>query len=115
MFPIFVENSKVPVIASYFNAIDTWAISLGIFVFCRGEMSEVTRQHETIHYHQWRELGFILFPILYGFYFYLNRFRGMDGVEAYYAIPFEKEAYAHQSTEGYLETRPFWAWLNYRS
>lgn len=114
MFPIFVENSKVPVFLSYFGPIDTWAISLGIFVFCRGEINETTRLHETIHYYQWRELGFIFFPILYGWYYMLNRIEGMDGPEAYYNIPFEKEAYRHQNTEGYLENRPFLAWTEYR-
>jgi len=113
MFPIFVENSKIPVIASYFNSIDTWAISIGFFVFCRGEISDLTRRHETIHYHQWRELGFVLFPLLYGLYYFFNMAKGMSEEEAYYAIPFEREAYDHQETEGYLESRRFFAWIDH--
>lgn len=114
MFPIFIEHSKVPVILSFFSPIEIGAISLGLFVFSRGEINQATRQHETIHYYQWRELGFILFPILYGFYFLLNKIKGMSGEEAYYNIPFEREAYAHHNTDNYLADRPIWAWLKYR-
>ena len=114
MFPIFVENSRVPVILSYFSPIDIWAISLGIFVFSRGLIGPVTRQHETIHYHQWRELGFVLFPVLYVWYWLRNLLRGMDGEDAYYAIPFEEEAYDHERTPNYFEDRIKWAWLEYR-
>lgn len=114
MFPIFVENSRIPVFLSFFSPIEIGAISLGLFVFSRGEISELTRKHETIHYHQWRELGFVLFPILYGFYFLLNKAKGMSGEKAYYNIPFEKEAYIRQDTPNYLAERRIWAWLDYR-
>ena len=39
--------------------------------------------------------------------------KGMSGEEAYYAIPFEREAYDHQETEGYLESRRFYAWIDH--
>ena len=42
--PIFVENSKVPGMLSW--VIRIWAITLFPFVFCRGEINEVTRRHE---------------------------------------------------------------------
>ena len=112
--PVFVENSRVPVVLSKISPIDIGAISLGLFVFSRGEISEVTRQHETIHYRQWLELGFILFPILYGWFWLWNRLKGQSGEPAYFNIPFEREAYDHQTTEGYLDDRKLWAWLKYR-
>ena len=113
--PVFVENSRVPVVLSKISPIDIGAISLGLFVFSRGEISEVTRQHETIHYRQWRELGFVLFPLLYGFFHLRNRlYLRMSGEEAYYENPFEREAYDHQTTEGYLDDRKLWAWIKYR-
>ena len=113
-FPIFYENSRIPVWLSYVSPIEIGAISLALFVFSRGEMSEETKQHEAIHYHQWRELGFLLFPLLYGFYYLLNYIRYRDGSLAYMSIPFEQEAYGAQDLEGYLDDRPFMAWLNYR-
>ena len=112
--PIFFENSKVPAVLSKISPITIGAISLGLFVFSRKTISGTTRQHETIHYLQWRELGFILFPLLYGGYWLRNRIKGMDGSKAYYEIPFEREAYTHQETGDYLSTRRFWAWLKFR-
>ena len=60
-FPIFVENSRLPVVLSKLSPINIWAISLGLFVFCRGELSAVTKNHETIHFRQWVELLFVGF------------------------------------------------------
>lgn len=111
--PVFVENSRVPVALSKISPIEIGAISLGLFVFSRDEISDVTRQHETIHYRQWRELGFLFFPLLYGWYWLRNRLKGMDGEQAYYEIPFEREAYDQQDTEDYLSKRQHYAWLHY--
>jgi hypothetical protein len=111
--PVFVENSKVPVWLSKISPIEIGAISLGVFVFSRGTISETTRRHETIHYHQWRELAFLLFPILYGLFWLVGFARYRDGVKAYYAIPFEREAYVNDDNPDYLEKRPFWAWRKY--
>jgi hypothetical protein len=111
--PIFFENSRIPRILSRVSPIDIGAISLGIAVFARATLDEDTRRHETIHYRQWRELGFVLFPLLYGFFYARNRLWGMSGEEAYFEIPFEREAYVHESDEGYLARRPFWAWINF--
>ena len=61
--PIFIENSKIPAILSYVSPIDIWAISLVFFVFCRGELNEESKVHETIHYQQWLELFIIGFAI----------------------------------------------------
>ena len=56
-FPVFKENSRVPVVLSRVSPINIGAISLGLYVFARGTMSETTKRHETIHYLQWCELG----------------------------------------------------------
>lgn len=111
MLPIFVENSKVPVWLSKVSPIEINAISLGLFVFSRGPMGSTTRRHETIHYRQWLELGFVFFPLLYGLFWLRNRLKGMDGVEAYYKIPFEQEAYTHDRQEGYLKSRKLYQWI----
>ena len=50
--PKFIENSKIPVWLSKLAPIDIWAISFGVWVWCRGELSKTTRRHETIHFQQ---------------------------------------------------------------
>ena len=64
-FPIFIENSKIPVWLSKFAPINIWAITLGPVVICRGVLSEKTKRHETIHYMQYKELWFIGFLLIY--------------------------------------------------
>ena len=108
-----IENSKVPVILSRVAPIEIWAFSFGIFVWCRGEMSETTKRHESIHFHQWVECFFLGFPILYGFYWLRGVIAKRSGREAYYANPFEEEAYMHQDDKNYLENRPFYHWKKY--
>jgi hypothetical protein len=111
--PIMIENSKVPVFLSHFAPIDIWAISLGPFVLCRGIMSDVTKRHETIHFHQQLELFFVGFLILYGWYYLRGVISKKTGREAYYANPFEEEAYTHENDLLYLENRPFYHWKKY--
>ncbi len=109
--PIFIEDSKIPVILSKLSPIDIWAISLGPFVISRGKINEKTRIHESIHYRQWIELGYVGFLILYPAFWVLNLMRGMDGKDAYFNIPFEIEAYENQGDISYLYNRKSYAWL----
>ena len=113
--PIMIEDSKVPVILSYVAPIEIWAISFGPFVWCRGVMSNVTKRHETIHFHQQIELLFVGQWILYiGFWLRgLMSKKNKTGRDAYYANAFEVEAYTHEMDENYLENRPFYNWRNY--
>ncbi len=111
--PIIFENSKIPVWLSKVSPIEIGAISLGIAVFARGKLLAHEVLHETIHYRQWRELGFVFFPILYGWFWLRNRMRGMDGQTAYYEIPFEREAYTYEGDEDYLERRQHFQWLHF--
>jgi len=113
-FPKFYEQSRVPRWLSRFAPIEIEAISLGLFVFARGRLSARTRQHETIHARQWAELWFFGFAGLYLFYYLRERLAGLDGPSAYRAIPFEREAYTHEATDDYLETRPRLAWRQFR-
>ena len=103
--PIFIENSKIPVWLSYIAPIEIKAISIGIFVWCRGEMSEVTKRHECIHFQQQLELLFLPFYILYvlGWLYGLWKYR--DAAVAYRENVFERESFASDYIEGYLETR----------
>ena len=110
--PIMFENSRVPVLLTKVSPIKVWAVSFFIFVWCRGEMSERTKRHETIHFQQQLELLFAGQWVLYGLSWLKNRLT-MNGKDAYYNNVFEKEAYDNDSKENYLETRPRYNWINY--
>ena len=112
-FPVFKENSRVPVVLSKVSPINIGAISLGLFVFARGEMTKTTKRHETIHYLQWRELGFIGFILLYPLFWLVGLVRYRDGARAYMESPFEREAYGHEADKGYLATRKAYAWVKH--
>ncbi len=112
-FPIFVENSRLPAILSKISPIDIWAISLGLFVFCRGEMSAETKNHESIHFKQWVELLFIGFLVLYPLFWIVGLFKYRDGAHAYMMIPFEQEAYGNDQDLNYLNNRKLYAWVKY--
>ncbi len=108
--PWFFENSKVPVFLSYLAPIDIGAITIGPFVFSRGEMSERTKIHEAIHWQQYIETGIIGFIILYYWYWFINLLKYRDGKRAYHEIPFEREAYLHDWNLNYLQTRKRFTW-----
>ena len=110
--PWFFENSKVPVFLSYFTPITIGAITIGPLVFSRAEMSEVTKNHETIHCQQYIETCIIGFIFLYYLFYAINFIRYRDGELAYYMIPFEKEAYDNDNNLEYLETRKRYSWIN---
>ena len=112
--PIFINNSKIPVWLSKLAPINIWALSFFIFVWCRGEISEKTKRHETIHYQQQIELLFVLQWILYGIFHLIGLVREKgDGRKAYYHNPFELEAYEKESIEDYLDNRKRYYWLKY--
>ena len=112
-FPLFFENSKIPVWLSKLAPIEINALSFFIFVFSRGEMDERVRRHEAIHYKQQVEMLFIFQWIMYA-YFHLNGlFSGLSGKDAYYVNPFELEAYDNDEKENYLNERKAYAWIKY--
>lgn len=110
--PIFVEDSKIPILLSW--VIEVWAITIFPFVFCRGKLSEGTKLHETIHFQQYKELLVVGFLILYLFDFIHGLIKYRDSERAYYRIRFEQEAYEMDDYDDYLEDRPRFAWLNYK-
>jgi len=110
MFPIFVENSRVPILLSRLAPIDIGAITLGPLVLSRGEITETTRTHEKIHWQQYKECLIVGFVILYFAFYIINRIKGMKGPEAYANIPFEREAYDNQDDPSYPEVRPVFGW-----
>lgn len=111
--PWVFENNILPKLLSKVAPIDVFAFSAGPFVFCREELPDRTRRHETIHYHQQLEMLFVFQWLLYAYYTVAARVKGLSGREAYYANPFELEAYDNDETVDYLENRPMWAWRAY--
>jgi|TARA_R110001592_G_scaffold361652_2_gene672952 hypothetical protein len=109
--PWFFENSSIPVMLSAIAPIDIAAITIGPFVFSRDEMSDVTKNHETIHWQQYMETGIIGFIILYYSFYLYNYIKYRDGRLAYYSIPFEKEAYDNHEDMNYCLTRKRYNWL----
>ena len=109
--PIFVENSKIPVLLSYIAPIVINAIALFPFVFCRTTISENTKTHETIHFQQQLETLVLGFYIIYLWDYARARLRGIKGKDAYYLIRAEKEAYINESFPEYLRSRKRWNWL----
>ena len=114
-FPIFIENSKIPVWLSKIAPINISAITLGPIVLSRGILSERVKRHETIHFMQYKELFFIGFLLIYLFdYLYaaIIKRKGFSR-ESYLSIRFEQEAYDNDHKEDYLERRKKFRWRDY--
>ena len=110
--PIYIENSRILVWLSYLAPIKIQAIALGVIVISRDEMSEVTKNHETIHFQQYLETLFLGFLILYFWDWFVGLVKYRDGQKAYLSIRAEQEAYKHQENLTYLSTdRKRWCWL----
>lgn len=112
MKPVIVKNSKVPEYLSWF--MDIAGITLFPFIFIRGEGNERLIRHESIHIAQYAEtfvLGFLLLYV-WDFLYAFAKYRNYD--DAYRSIRFEREAYANDHDENYLELREKFAWLKYK-
>ncbi|RPG59488.1 MAG: hypothetical protein CBD51_003120 [Flavobacteriales bacterium TMED191] len=111
--PFYIENSRIPVFLSKFAPIKIWAISFGLWVWCRGELSEKTKRHECIHFQQQLELAFAGQWILYIFSFIFNYLKTRDATLSYYDNVFEREAYGNEADKDYLSRRKRYAWIKY--
>lgn len=111
---IFIENSYIPKVLSVISPIEITAITLGPFVFCSGEVSEITKNHENIHWQQYLELGIIGFVLFYFFYYFIGLVKYKSGKSAYLMIPFEQEAYSNHDNLDYLKNRKRYCWFKYK-
>lgn len=106
----------VPRFLKYFAGKYVNAMALWPFVLVKNlEVKEcqVTIHHEKIHHKQQLELLIIPFYILYGYFYLVNKWKGMENHTAYMNIPFEREAYMNDSDLNYIKNRKFWAWRKY--
>ena len=111
--PIIIRSDIICKALSVF--ISVGAITLFPFIIVRKDYdNEVTLTHESIHIKQQQE-GFIFgFYALYIFYWIRGIAKGLSSSDAYFEIPYEKEAYANQYNPEYLLTRKKNAWKDYR-
>ena len=94
--PIYIENSRILVWLSYLASISIQAIALGVIVILRDEMSEVTKNHETIHFQQYLETLFLGFLILYFWDWFIGLVKYRDNYKAYLSIRAEQAvSYTH--------------------
>ena len=96
--PIYIENSRILAWLSYLAPIKIQAITLGVIVISRNEMSEVTKNHETIHFQQYLETLFLGFLILYFWDWFIGLVKYKDDQKAYLSIRAEQEAYKTKRT-----------------
>lgn len=76
-------------------------------------LGEVVINHEEIHTAQMKELGYILFYIIYFIEWVCNLVWWQNSKAAYRFISFEQEAYKNESNTEYLKTRKHYAqWRN---
>lgn len=77
------------------------------------KLNEVFINHEKIHIRQQLELLIVPFYLWYFTEYLIRFFQFRDRKKAYYAISFEREAYANEKDLEYLKSRPFWRFLRY--
>lgn len=71
-------------------------------------------RHEYTHTLQYKELWYVGFIFVYGYYWLKNwLFKHMSAYQAYRCIPLEIEAYLTENTEWYNEHRSKFAWKKY--
>ena len=112
MKAIFVRNSRVPVVLSWFFPVA--AITLWPFVFIRkGFDSQRLITHEEIHIKQYNELLVVGFLVLYIYDWIHGLVKYKDPYFAYQRIRFEQEAYAYDRVETYPQTRRKFSWRQF--
>lgn len=104
---IIVRNRFIP--PSGFSMLNF--LGLILFVKKNYKITDESLNHEKIHSAQYKELWYIGFFILYGFYWIKNIIK--DSNNAYRNIPFEKEAYVNEHNLDYLSMRRKFAWRYY--
>ena len=89
------------------------AMCVGNVVFVRKgvRVTGTLIQHEHIHALQWKECLYVFFLPLYILSFLWQFIKYWNWSKAYRNVCFEREAYAHQSEDGYINSRKRFAWV----
>lgn len=92
------------------------AINLFGILFVREDLKEhmddVAFNHESIHTAQMKELGYLIFYVLYLIEWFLKFFVYFSFSKAYLNISFEREAYHHEYNLKYLNDRKHYCWIH---
>jgi branched-subunit amino acid transport protein AzlD len=72
------------------------AITIFPFIIFAEKPVESLIRHETTHFNQQVKYLVIGFYLVYAFEYLKNRLKGMSHFDAYYQIPFEKEARSNE-------------------
>lgn len=70
-------------------------------------------RHEKIHHRQQLELLLVFFYLWYALNYFYNLLKYRNHYKAYKEIIFEREAFAKDEEENYLQKRKWWAFLHY--
>ena len=92
------------------------AMALYPFILVKEEamkQNAVLMRHEKIHHRQQLELLLIFFYLWYALNYFYNLLKYRNHFKAYKEIIFEREAFAKDEGEDYLEKRKLWAFLHY--
>lgn len=79
----------------------------------RDVSNSIMLQHEKIHLRQQLELLILPFFIWYGIEYFIRILQYKNMHLAYRNISFEREAYANESQNNFLQKRRFWNFLKY--
>lgn len=109
--PIVIENSRVPGLLERLAPIGISCVTLFPFVFCKGNIGKIMRNHEEIHFQQQLETGVLGFYILYALNYLWLRAWGHGARDAYFELQAEREAYRHELDLNYLTKRKRWQWI----
>lgn len=91
-------------------------ITLYPFIFIKNpedKKNSVLINHEKIHLKQQLELLIIFFYVAYVIEYYYHLLKLKNGHQAYLAISFEREAFAHELDLEYLKKRKVWGFWKY--
>jgi hypothetical protein len=91
-------------------------ITLYPFIFIKNpedKKNSVLINHEKIHLKQQLELLIIFFYLAYVIEYYYHLIKLKNGHQAYLAISFEREAFAHELDLEYLKKRKVWGFWKY--
>ena len=110
---MIIENNFIPGLAGKISGMEIAAVTIGIFVFIASAYKDdkTIINHENIHVAQYKELWFFGFFAVYAWDFIVGYLRFKSWELAYHSIRLEKEAYAKQGNDNYLETRKKYYWM----
>ena len=105
-----IENSRIPSLLSVFININ--AITIGKYIFFKGNIHEKVLRHELVHVAQWKETLYIGFLFFYITDWIVGLLKHRNFYDAYRSIRMEREARLAENNEDYLNNRKSFHWKN---